>query len=146
MTNGTELLCPGCAEQAQDAPPTNWIVPAPVPAWSHRDGSPLCPTMGAAGYHPVEPIEIVGRELSPDEALILDGVSFNFGPFCPADLFDVVELIDSINDATDGDLEWATTSVIHGYLRRSHVPACDYAQSAGAAACDCIRRGGTVSA
>lgn len=52
-----DLCCPECGEEVQDRPPLRWIVPAPVPRWSHLDGTPLCPIVGADGYTPGEPIE-----------------------------------------------------------------------------------------
>lgn len=54
------LICPECGEPAQQRPPTD-LVPwqphgQPTPAYSHRDGSALCPVIGPGGYQPADPI------------------------------------------------------------------------------------------
>lgn len=47
------MVCPVCHEPARACPPRQWV-PAngPRPPWSHRDGEPLCPVVGATGYRP----------------------------------------------------------------------------------------------
>lgn len=52
------LVCSECSEPAQDVPPTEWLVPAPRPRWSHLDGTPLCPVVGPNGYEPAQPEEV----------------------------------------------------------------------------------------
>lgn len=49
-------ICPECREPAQESPATD-IAPCwgPAPAWSHEDGSALCPVVGANGYEPAQP-------------------------------------------------------------------------------------------
>lgn len=50
------LVCPECGEAAQQCPPRRWVaVTGPRPRWSHRDGTPLCPVVGPAGYRPADP-------------------------------------------------------------------------------------------
>jgi hypothetical protein len=50
-----DLMCPGCNETVRPEPPGYSRVPAEArPAWSHRDGTPLCRRPGGA---PAEPIE-----------------------------------------------------------------------------------------
>lgn len=46
-------ICPECQEPAQHEQPTAWT-PAwgRAPSWSHLDGEPLCPVVGANGYEP----------------------------------------------------------------------------------------------
>jgi hypothetical protein len=45
--------CPVCHEPAAPRPPRRWLTAhGPRPAWSHVDGEPLCPVVGAAGYRP----------------------------------------------------------------------------------------------
>jgi hypothetical protein len=56
-----ELLhvrCPGCGEPAYSRPPTDWHMPHcyPVPVYSHRDGTPLCPLYGPGGVTPSLPV------------------------------------------------------------------------------------------
>ena len=43
--------CPECGEPAVQQPPRNWT-PAngPHPRYSHLDGEPLCPVLGANSY------------------------------------------------------------------------------------------------
>lgn len=47
------MVCPVCHEPARANAPRRWV-PAygPRPAWSHVDGEPLCPVIGATGYRP----------------------------------------------------------------------------------------------
>lgn len=47
------VACPVCHEPARARPPHMWL-PAngPRPSWSHVDGEPLCPVVGADGYRP----------------------------------------------------------------------------------------------
>ncbi|MFC4529139.1 hypothetical protein [Sphaerisporangium dianthi] len=49
-------MCPECEEPAERATPTSWT-PAwgRAPSWSHLDGEPLCPVVGANGYQPATP-------------------------------------------------------------------------------------------
>ncbi|HET8662582.1 MAG TPA: hypothetical protein VFM55_26875 [Micromonosporaceae bacterium] len=54
--------CSGCGEPAVNRPPqpsgwlTTWTATGHrVPAWSHRDGEPLCPVIGPHGYQPAQP-------------------------------------------------------------------------------------------
>jgi len=51
------VRCPGCGEPAYSRPPTDWHLPAwyPVPAYSHREGDPLCPVSGPDGATPADP-------------------------------------------------------------------------------------------
>jgi len=56
-----ELLhvrCPGCGEPVYSRPPTDWHLPPcwPIPAYSHRDGAPLCPEVGLDGVTPALPV------------------------------------------------------------------------------------------
>ncbi|GEM_PF-1606813 len=56
-----ELLhvsCPVCGEPVYSRPPTDWHMPEswPVPAYSHRDGTPLCPVSGSDGVTPALPV------------------------------------------------------------------------------------------
>lgn len=48
-----KLACAECGEPAQEQPPTA-IRPAGAPGqrYSHLDGEPLCPVVGADGYEP----------------------------------------------------------------------------------------------
>jgi hypothetical protein len=53
-------VCPECGEAARRVRPTT-LVPytahgLPVPDWSHADGEPLCPVIGATGYQPTTPV------------------------------------------------------------------------------------------
>ncbi len=54
------MVCPECGEPAVARPPRTLLRYAvhgmSTPAWSHRDGEPLCPVMGAGGYRPAEPV------------------------------------------------------------------------------------------
>jgi hypothetical protein len=54
------LRCPGCGEPAYSKPPTDWHLPAsyPVPAYSHREGDPLCPVDGGDRVTPSEPVMV----------------------------------------------------------------------------------------
>ncbi|MEU5448690.1 hypothetical protein [Streptomyces californicus] len=49
-------ICPECYEPAQESQAVD-IAPAwgDPPAWSHEDGSALCPVVGANGYEPAQP-------------------------------------------------------------------------------------------
>lgn len=54
-----EHVCPECGEPIVNRPPTEspWLTTFlaagnPKPKWSHPDGEPLCPVMGAGGYEP----------------------------------------------------------------------------------------------
>ncbi|MFE2218346.1 hypothetical protein ACFW93_41310 [Streptomyces canus] len=53
-------ICPQCGGPAVESPAVD-IAPAwgPAPAWSHEDGSALCPVVGPNGYEPAQP-EFVG--------------------------------------------------------------------------------------
>jgi len=45
--------CPVCYEPARACPPRMWVAAnGPRPSWSHVDGEPLCPVVGADGYRP----------------------------------------------------------------------------------------------
>jgi hypothetical protein len=47
------MACPVCYEPARLLPPRRWLaVYGPRPSWSHVDGEPLCPVVGADGYRP----------------------------------------------------------------------------------------------
>jgi len=55
-----EHECPECGEDAVNAPARD-LVPweahgLEAPAWSHRDGSALCPVVGERGYEPSRPV------------------------------------------------------------------------------------------
>lgn len=54
------LTCPECGEPARPAPPHEWewLLSGwkPRPAFSHHDGTPLCPVIGPDGYEPADPI------------------------------------------------------------------------------------------
>lgn len=52
------LVCPECREAARDRPPHDWPLLAwrQLPRYSHRDGTPLCPVIGADGYEPASAI------------------------------------------------------------------------------------------
>ncbi len=60
--------CPECGEPAVSRAPDD-LVPYEVhglepPAWSHRDGTPLCPVLGPSrGYEPARP---AGLEIEAD--------------------------------------------------------------------------------
>ncbi|MGW3734742.1 hypothetical protein [Streptomyces sp. NPDC005148] len=49
-------VCSQCGEPAEESEPSAWT-PAwgEPPRWSHRDGEPLCPVVGANGYEPAQP-------------------------------------------------------------------------------------------
>ena len=54
-----QRMCPECGEPAVKVPPAS-LMPwqahgLAAPQWSHRDGTPLCPVIGPAGYQPAEP-------------------------------------------------------------------------------------------
>jgi hypothetical protein len=51
-----DLICPGCGEQVNGQPPTDYLAgEGPrTPDFSHHDGSALCPRSDGA---PAEPIE-----------------------------------------------------------------------------------------
>ena len=50
-----EWQCP-CGEPAVEEPPVHWTAAyGPSPRFSHLDGEPLCPVMGANGYEPAQP-------------------------------------------------------------------------------------------
>ncbi len=56
---GWQRMCPECGEPAVKVPPAS-LMPwqahgLAAPQWSHRDGTPLCPVIGPAGYQPAEP-------------------------------------------------------------------------------------------
>jgi hypothetical protein len=58
-TAGWKRMCPECGEPAVKVPPAS-VMPwqahgLAAPQWSHRDGTPLCPVIGPAGYQPAEP-------------------------------------------------------------------------------------------
>lgn len=47
------MVCPVCHEPARACPPRQWVsANGPRPTWSHRDGEPLRPVVGATGYRP----------------------------------------------------------------------------------------------
>jgi hypothetical protein len=47
------MACPQCYEPARACPPRMWVAAnGPRPLWSHVDGEPLCPVIGAGGYRP----------------------------------------------------------------------------------------------
>lgn len=52
----SRAVCSECGEPAQQVSPNDWL-PAwgSAPAWSHMDGSALCPVVGANGYEPAQP-------------------------------------------------------------------------------------------
>ena len=51
-----EWQCPECGEPAVEDPPDRWTQAyGPAPRFSHFDGEPLCPVMGANGYEPAQP-------------------------------------------------------------------------------------------
>lgn len=51
------LICPECGEPAVDRPPVSWLAAwGPAPRYSHLDGQPLCPVVGAGGYRPAGPV------------------------------------------------------------------------------------------
>ena len=57
---GDRMQCPGCGEPAVHRPPTD-LVPWQAhgnerPAWSHANGSALCPVIGPGGYLPATPV------------------------------------------------------------------------------------------
>jgi hypothetical protein len=57
-TAGWKRMCPECGEPAVKVPPAS-LMPwqahgLAAPQWSHRDGTPLCPVIGPAGYQPAE--------------------------------------------------------------------------------------------
>lgn len=64
-------VCPQCHEPARPYPPHRWT-PAngPRPAWSHWDGEPLCPVVGANGYRPARRgcVLIALRPVHPNRA------------------------------------------------------------------------------
>lgn len=49
-------VCSQCSEPAEETSPSSWT-PAwgEAPQWSHVDGEPLCPVVGANGYEPCAP-------------------------------------------------------------------------------------------
>jgi hypothetical protein len=51
-----DWICPECKEEVEESPP--WWAPTngPAPSWSHLDGEPLCPVVGANGYEPAQPV------------------------------------------------------------------------------------------
>lgn len=51
------MVCPECGEAAEYRAPSRWT-PAwgETPRWSHADGEPLCPVVGADGYQPAQPV------------------------------------------------------------------------------------------
>lgn len=52
-TRAARMACPVCHEPALPRPPRRWVAAyGPHPAWSHVDGEPLCPVVGADGYRP----------------------------------------------------------------------------------------------
>lgn len=58
------MRCPGCGEPAVHRPPAD-LVPWQAhgisrPAWSHADGSSLCPAAGPGGYQPAGPEPVNG--------------------------------------------------------------------------------------
>lgn len=51
------MMCPHCEEDVQENEPQGWIVPiGPTPAYSHLDGTELCPEMTSEGYQPAQPV------------------------------------------------------------------------------------------
>ncbi|WDZ90565.1 hypothetical protein [Nocardiopsis sp. HUAS JQ3] len=51
------MKCPHCEEDVQEAEPLGWNVPiGPTPAYSHLDGSELCPEVTSEGYRPAQPV------------------------------------------------------------------------------------------
>jgi hypothetical protein len=53
-------VCPECGEAVVNRSPRDDLTPYQAhglarPAWSHRDGTPLCPVMGPGGYQPADP-------------------------------------------------------------------------------------------
>lgn len=54
-TDDVRLVCPGCHERAEGAPPVGWPDRAGRrPDFSHRDGSVLCPDARGRVPEPVE--------------------------------------------------------------------------------------------
>ena len=51
-----DLICPGCGEQANGAPPAYWEDGPPVPEFSHLDRTALCRTRAG---RVVEPVEVI---------------------------------------------------------------------------------------
>jgi hypothetical protein len=48
-----EARCEECGEPAVEVEPTSWNPCwGTKPQWSHEDGEPLCPVLGADGYGP----------------------------------------------------------------------------------------------
>ncbi|MGH7918836.1 MAG: hypothetical protein ACREQM_02695 [Candidatus Dormibacteraceae bacterium] len=58
----TGFVCPECGEPVQHVPPAGWLVPAPLPEWSHLDGEPLCPIVGPHGYEPAQAVSVSEEE------------------------------------------------------------------------------------
>jgi hypothetical protein len=52
------LACPECKEPARTVPPRDWPLArwAPRPAYSHHDGTALCPVPATHGSQPAEPV------------------------------------------------------------------------------------------
>lgn len=52
------LVCPECGDPVQRVAPREWPLAGwvPRPAFSHRDGTPLCPVFGARGCAPADPV------------------------------------------------------------------------------------------
>ena len=51
------MMCPHWEEEVHESEPSGWIVPlGDTPAYSHLDGTELCPEMTAEGYRPAQPV------------------------------------------------------------------------------------------
>jgi ribosomal protein L37AE/L43A len=55
-----KMVCPECGEEAVHRPPLSAMPSQALgmerPEWSHPDGEPLCPVVGASGYEPALPV------------------------------------------------------------------------------------------
>ncbi|QBI55485.1 hypothetical protein [Streptomonospora litoralis] len=55
MGESEKLFCPQCEEPVRHMPPRIWATGTDRPAYSHRDGEPLCPVRTGTGHRPADP-------------------------------------------------------------------------------------------
>jgi hypothetical protein len=70
------LECPECGEDAVEQAPAA-LVPydahdRAIPRYAHPDGEPLCPVMGARGYEPAQPREVLHEHTIPASRVATD--------------------------------------------------------------------------
>lgn len=120
-----DKVCPECCEPAVHRPPTD-LTPYQAhgtsrPAWSHADGSPLCPVAGTDGYQPAEAI-------NPDTADVGDeppGPPSPGGPDPPDPQHSPLQPDSSTSTTAPTGAERSTTSMTSRYAINLERPSTD---------------------